>query len=194
MTKKKAMAMSACDDNLMTYHSSKFAAAANPVSAANQSSVVNPAPATISKIDTNGCEGQIRNRLLTMKSIAAIVAAIAIAIAIAKRMVNLAFERIRRCLMCSMLDVAVSRQSLCCQRYQRYPPGNDYLSATPFYASRKFEKWRERLQKFVCKYPFRGSVRIYEDANISIFLVFKESVLKENLLAQKRELYAHNQD
>ena len=37
-------------------------------------------------------------------------------------------------------------------------------------------------------------VRIYEDVNISIFLVFKESVLKENLLAQKRELYAHNQD
>ena len=28
-------------------------------------------------------------------------------------------------------------------------------------------------------------MRIYEDTNIFIFLVFKESVLKENLLAQK---------
>ena len=57
-----------------------------------------------------------------------------------------------------------------------------------------YHNWRERFQEFVCKYPFRGSVRIYEDANISIFLGFKESVLKENLLAQKRELYAHNGD
>ena len=30
-----------------------------------------------------------------------------------------------------------------------------------------------------------GDMRIYEDKNIFIFLVFKESVLKENLLAQK---------
>ena len=70
----------------------------------------------------------------------------------------------------------------------------DYLSATPFLRQPEDREMAGNLQKFVCKYPFRGSVRIYEDANISIFLVFKESVLKENLLAQKRELYAHNQD
>ena len=79
MTKKKVMAMSASDDNLITYNPSKFAAAANLVLAKIQSSIVNPAPATISKINTNGYESQIRNRLLTMNAIAAIVAAIAIA-------------------------------------------------------------------------------------------------------------------
>ena len=55
-----------------------------------------------------------------------------------------------------------------------------------------YHNWRERLQKCVCKYPFQGNVRIYEETNIFIFLVFKESVLKENLLAQKIELCAHN--
>ena len=195
-------------ENSMTYLSCKFAAAAE-ASAANQAS------AAISSTVMNGYESQSRNRILTIKATAVIVAAIAIA----KRIANLErdFARMirRYFLMCSIWssvvvnDISDIRQGTITFRRHLLTPARRSLSRKNFtcvsiyrtyksrtifwtagskrflYLVRNCKNWREHLRKFVCKYPFRGSMRIYEDTNIFIFLVFKESVLKENLLAQK---------
>ena len=171
---------------------------ANSASAANPAPAANSGSAAISKIDMNGCESQNRNRIVTINAIAAIVAAFAIA----RRMTNhqCAFSKmvskLLGCLTRSMwvsVSVVVSNQGT--NTFWRYAftntfwrslftPARRSLSRRKIACVSTYRNWRERIQKFVCKYPFRGSVRIYEDSNIFIFLVLKESVLKENLLAQ----------
>ena len=146
----------------------------------------------------NGCESQSRNRIITINAIAVIVAAIAIA----RRMTNhqCAFSKmvskLRGCLTRSMwLSASVVVSNRGTNTFSRYAftntfrqslftPAGRSLSRRKIACVSTYRNWRERIQKVVCEYPFRESVRIYEDSNIFIFLVFRKSVLKENLLAQ----------
>ena len=194
-------------ENSMTCLSCKFTAAAE-ASAANQAS------AAISSTVMTGYENQSLNRILTIKATAVIVAAIAIAKRIAnleRDFARIIWRLFLTCSICSSVLVndisnirqgtitfrrhllTSARRSLSRKNFTCVSTYRTYKSRTIFWTagSKRFlhqvrnrKNWREDLQKFVCKYPFRGGVRIYEDSNIFIFLVLKESVLKETLLAQ----------
>ena len=221
MTKKATTTRSASDGNVRAifwfmknifnppgqFHS--FITTSAGVSAANSS------------IDMDDHESQSCNRILTMKAIATIVAAIAIA----KQMTNLqrAFAGIivksRGCLMRSMWPSVVvnnisdyrqgtntfqqylfmpaqrslSRKNISCLLfYHTYECRIIFRTADICFCPkflhmvRNLKNWREHIQNFVFKYPFRGSVERYQDLNIFIFLVLKEIPPKENLLVQNK--------
>ena len=161
-------------DKLMTYLSRK-------ITAKNPASPANPASMAISRIEINRYESQIRNCIITTNATAAIVDAIAIV----KQTTNhqCAFSRrVSRCLMCSMwpsvVNISNIREGTYTFRRSLFMPAGKSLSRKNIACASIYRK------KFVSRYPFGGSVRIYEDSNIFIFLVFKEIVLKEKLLVE----------